>query len=337
MTRCLPFLFLLSIFNWGISLEHYFEKMPKVELHLHLGGSYPIDYLYSIAEPQQKEALAKELERIAKRVPYHECFGIFSLIARIVDSEEKVERGVESLCRALEEDGVVYAEIRTGLKDFGAGQEAYLQAVIRGMQKGTLPVRLLLSLQRSSSAEYAAKTVDLALKYRDQGVAGIDLSGDSTIGEAQAILPEMIRAKNAGLSLALHMGESPKERGQRELLEALRPDRIGHGVYLEPGALAWIVENKTPIEVCLTSSLLVKMVDRIDVHPGLALGLQGHPIAICTDDPTIFQTSLSQEWNSLHSTALFPIEKLNDLSKNCLDHAFLTRKEKIALARIFIR
>lgn len=310
------------------------QKMPKAELHLHLGGAYPIDYLLSIAEPQQKEALQRELERISKSVPYHECFSIFGIVSSIVNTEEKIERGVEALCHSLERDGVLYAEIRTSIKDLGNGFEEYLKAVLRGIQRGqseNLHVRLLLSLQRSSSLAYTQATVALALKYRNQGVVGLDISGDSTIGKIQPILPEILKAKNEGLFLTLHVGESPLESGQIELLQAISPHRVGHGVHLAPDARNWIIEKRIPLEVCLTSSVLVRMVDQAASHPGLGYFLQKHPIALCTDDPLIFQTSLSQEYATFLATTPLSSEELKLLTQSSIQHAFISDQEKQGL------
>jgi adenosine deaminase len=308
-----------------------FRNIPKAELHLHLGGSYPLEYLISIATSDQQRELHSRLDALSNRVDYHESFKVFDTIGQIVNTENKVERGAEALCQWLEQDNVVYAEIRTGLRDLGHGHEEYLKAVLRGLEKGAsdhLKVRLLLSLRRSSSLELAKNTIDLALKYRSHGIVGIDVSGDSTIGEIEVIMPEIRRAREQGLFLTLHIGESPKEKKQRELLETLQPHRIGHGVFLESDALQWILDNRIPMEVCLTSSVLVQMTKEYALHPGLNYYSQGHPIAICTDDPLIFRIDLSTEFARLFQTPGMSFEKIDQLARASLDQAFLTDKEK---------
>jgi adenosine deaminase len=159
---------------------------------------------------------------------YQSIFQVFSIVSHIVNTDSKVEEGTYALCQSLKADGVVYAEIRTGLKDLGNGVESYLQSVLRDMKRAQtdqFKSTLLLSLQRSSSLLFTKQTIDLALQYQDKGIVGIDISGDSTLGNIETSLPEILRAKEAGLSLTVHMGESPLEKDQKHILEILHPHR----------------------------------------------------------------------------------------------------------------
>ncbi len=302
----------------------YFQALPKAELHLHLGGSYPKSYLFSIATDEEQKELENKLEAIAKGIDYHEAFRVFQLINQIVNTEGKVRKGTEALALALQEDGVSYAEIRTGLKDLGHGPEAYLQAVLEGIQaknSASFQAHVVLSLQRNSSLQNAKTTVDLALKYQDRGVIGMDISGDSTLGNIDPILPELLRAKQAGLSFVIHIGESPKENDQLQLLQVLEPKRIGHGVHLSSEAKEWILEHRLPVEVCLTSSVLVQMIERYEQHPGFAFFHLGHPIVFCTDDPLLFSTTLSKEFLHAHQSASLSLEEIARVSHEAFGYA----------------
>lgn len=265
---------------------------------MHLGGSFPIEFLFTIATEAQQEQIKEALDLIALRIDYNSAFHIFGLIAQIVNSEEKLQNGVHHLCLSLKKDNVQYVEIRTGLKNLGNGLEEYLKAVLRGIEahaSDQFKAKVVLSLQRSSSLEMAKETIDLALKYRNRGVIGLDISGNSTLGNIEKIMPELIRAKEEGIPFIVHMGETPNETDQLHLLTQLEPRRIGHGVYLSNEAKEWILSHQTPIEVCLTSSVLGKMIGDYPQHPGFDFFRLGHPIVFCTDDPLLFSTTMSQE------------------------------------------
>lgn len=285
------------------ALSFQMKKIKKSELHLHLGGAWPLAYLKEVSDRQEFTDLCQMLHQIQfAQIDYHDAFRVFGLISKIMNSNERIEQGVTALCKEQAQDNIVYAEFRTGLKDLGSGLEDYLKAVLKGIKQGTagtsLKVGLILSLQRNMSETIAEKTIDLALKYRSEGVIGIDLSGDSTNGDGKQIFSALIRAKNNHLPVTLHIGESKEETAAQQMLELLtiQPERVGHAVHLCQEGFEWIKNKKIPIELCLTSALKTGMIDDPQEHPALKLLVEGYPVAICTDDPLIFNSTLSQEY-----------------------------------------
>lgn len=323
----LAFLIMVPILiaNKGISEETMqFQNIPKAELHLHLGGAYPKEYLSSISTTDQQKKLESVINAVANGVNYNAVFSFFHIISQIVNTEEKVQKGVEELCLSLQHDGVRYVEIRTGLKDLGLGYEEYLKAVLAGIRAHSseqFKAKLVLSLQRNSTSKAAELTVNLAKKYQTDGVIGIDISGDSTIGQIEQIMPQLLSAKEAGLFFLVHLGEHPAEANQVYLLEKLEPKRVGHAVHLSDEAKNWIVSNKTPIEVCLSSSVLVQMVEHFNEHPGIELFRQGHPIVLCTDDPLLFSTTASKELQIAHQFCGLSKEEIEQIAHNSFQYA----------------
>lgn len=327
------------------------KKLPKAELHLHLTGSYPLSYLRMIASNanlnEEYENFVSGLKILANgNVPYHDAFKYFLPVEKLINTYEKVENGVIALGKELIEDGVIYAEIRTGLKDFGKGHEEYLKAVLRGINRcpKNIKLKLILSLRRNSGSSLAKKTVDLAIRYKDQGVVGIDVSGDSTLGQIVDIIPDIKRAKKASLYLTLHIGESPKEIDSIEkqleqavILQQLKPDRIGHGVFLSHQSVKWLLNHPSiPIEICPTSSIIAGMIHHIYEHPGIGYYLKHkHPIIIGTDDPLLFQTTLTAEYHKLLNLNGINIEQIKHIILRSFDFAFLPQQEKLNLINKF--
>lgn len=324
----------------------FIRSLPKAELHIHLTGAYPLSYLKKIARDpisqNEYNNLVVGLAKIAQGVDYHKVFEYFFHAEKIVNTYDKVENGVVALGEELANDGIVYAEIRTGLKDLGNGYEEYLLAVLRGIARcqKKIKLRLLLSLRRNTLPSLAKLTIDLAIRYKDQGVVGIDVSGDSTLGKVSDIASEIYRAKEESLYLSLHIGESlkeidspEKEKEQACALAELEPDRIGHGVFLSPQSIEWLLKRPNiPIEVCLSSSLLTGMIGHNSQHPGITYYLKHkHPIVACTDDPLLFQSSMSEELQNLISLENINQEHILQIVGYSFDLSFLPPKEKLEL------
>lgn len=303
------------------------KKIDKTELHLHLGGAWPIDYLQSIAQPAVFIELCNQLDLIEKGIDYKKSFYAFDIIGKIIDSDDKVEQGVVALCNDLSADGVVYVEIRTGLKDLGSGFEGYLCAILRGIERGcyktNLKANVLLSLRRDTSSQVAYQTVSLVQKYRNQGVVGIDISGISVQGNGGAIMGALDLAKKNNIPIALHIGESSEETVEQQIkeLKSIQPQRIGHGVFLCPEALEWIQVHKIPVELCLTSAVRL-LISRHEEHPALKLFNVKHPVVICTDDPLIFRTSLSRECALMAYIENLTLDDIKKLQKDAQRYRF---------------
>ena len=288
------------------------------ELHIHIGGSIPLEYLKTIANDNDYNDLVDILAKVkSKEVDYHRAFDAFLFVNKIMNTDDKIENGTKALCIELVNDNVKYVELRTGLKALDGTLETYLLAVLEGIKKGTenndLTAKLILSLRRDTTKDIAEKTIDLAIKYKDHGIVGIDISGDSIIGNGEDIFESIIRAKNFGFPITLHIGETPKETLQQQLkeLEIIVPRRIGHGVHLHDEAKKIILENRICIEMCLSSALYADMVKDIKDHPALELLLNNYPVAICTDDPLIFGTSLSKEFEICSSVTDLSLDEIH--------------------------
>jgi adenosine deaminase len=311
------------------ALTKQIQKIDKVELHLHLGGSWPLSYLETIADPDDLLALTNLLSDIRQGMNYHEIFKVFGIVGKIVNTDKKVEEGVVALCENLAKDQITYVEIRTGLKDLESGLEGYLKSVLRGIQTAgqsmNIQVGFILSVRRNTPIDIVKETVELALKYRDQGIVGLDLSGDSTIGEGFSVQNELILAKEYGFPITLHIGESPKESKEQQLyeLEKLSPERLGHGVHLCDEAIHWLkTHGEIPLEMCLSSAVMAGMISEHHLHPGLQLLMDGHPVVICTDDPLIFQISLSEECARTAQLTGKSVRDIVELQQQAKLHAF---------------
>lgn len=125
-----------------------------------------------------------------------------------------------------------------------------------------MKTNLILSIDRRNDLPTALSVVDLALKYRPQGVVGIDLCGDPASGDVSIFQPAFQAAKSQGLKITIHFAEAPQSSTLQELLQLLdyKPDRIGHVINVPDDVKEEIARRKLGLEFCLSCNVHAKMI-----------------------------------------------------------------------------
>ena len=151
--------------------------------------------------------------------------------------------------------------------------------------------------------------VEKAIRYAPRGVVGIDIAGPRPGGERYdyaALAGHVAAAREAGLGVTIHVGEEGGSFGLAEVaevVESLRPDRIGHGILAarDPALMARLREAGIVLEVCPTSNLLTKALAGEDEVRSTFRAFVDHgvPFTIATDGPEMMRTHLRDEFELL--------------------------------------
>ena len=174
-----------------------------------------------------------------------------------------------SVLQDFQEDGVVYLELRTTPRAMPAAnisKDDYLQTIldcIKGSnEKSSMKTNLILSIDRRNDFPTALSVIDLAIKYRAQGVVGVDLCGDPAVGDVSLFRQAFAAAQKAGLKITIHFAEAPHSSTHEELwtLLSYNPDRIGHVINVPDDVKAEIVKRKLGLELCLSCNVHAKMI-----------------------------------------------------------------------------
>src|SRR6266436_693586 len=225
------------------------------ELHTHLGGSVSSDILWTLAHEQGIALPVKDFWEFDRLVTVSDPRGVPNLDALdqiyhwtelIQSSPIAVERSVHAaIGGAYRSQGITTLELRFNPMKRNRGGERDLDhiilAAIRGLDRASLEypqVRagLILMMDRTFTAEQNSIIVEKAIDWAPRGVVGVDIAGPRPGGrryEYRQILPMVEEARAAGLGVPLHVGEEGGDLGREELaevVEVLRPDRIGHGI-----------------------------------------------------------------------------------------------------------
>jgi aminodeoxyfutalosine deaminase len=170
----------------------------------------------------------------------------------------------------------------------------------------------------------------MAAKYRDRKVIAIGIGGDEVKGPPELFREQYAYAADHGLRLTVHAGENA---GPESIWGALNlgAERIGHGLTAiqDQELIEELVQRQIPVEICLTSNLKTGCCGKISDHPVRRYFDQGLMLTLNTDDPAMFQTSLTREYELAQTEFGFTDEHLRELARNSFEASFLPAEKKV--------
>ena len=299
-----------------------YRAWPKAELHLHLEGS---------VEPETMQELDPGLSVEAVRAMYrfHGFQGFIQAYKSVVErlrTPQDYARITRALLRRLAAETVQYAEITLSAGVvLWKGQEfaPVYTAVRQAAAEFSIEVHWILDAVRHFGVEHAMRIAELAAERVNDGVVAFGIGGDEERGPA-AWFGEVYRfAKGGGLGLTAHAGETVGPESVWAALE-IGAERIGHGIRAveDPALLRHLRDRRIPRAVCIASTVATGAVASLAAHPVRRLYDAGVPITLNTDDPAIFATTLSGEYELAARQFGFSEAELRGIAQNAFRYGF---------------
>jgi adenosine deaminase len=325
------------------------------ELHTHLGGSVASDIMWSLAHEQGIALPVKDYWEFDRLVTVSDPRGVDGLDALneiyhwtelIQSSPIAVEESVHSaIGGAYRSQGITTLELRFNPMKRNRGGERDLDhiilAAIRGLDRAGLEypqVRagLILMMDRTFTHEQNAVIVEKAIRWAPRGVVGIDIAGPRPDGARypyRELSPHVEEARAAGLGVTIHVGEEGDEHGIAEIgevVEALRPERIGHGILAaqDPELMASLRDLGIVLEICPTSNLLTgAMADEDEVRVVFRTFAENEvPFTVATDGPEMMRTHLRDELELLLRIGAVDEDELRAANARGHEASFVQRR-----------
>jgi len=164
-------------------------------------------------------------------------------------------------------------------------------------------------------------TVHRAAALRSDGVIGVELSGNPLVGDAATLMPALELARSYGLACTLHCAEVFRP-AETSLMLSFRPERLGHMCFLDDATREQLLESAIGVEVCPTSNVVTESTPGYGEHHIGWLMAHSHPLAICTDDTGIFDTTLSREYALVAEHHSLSLSECLGLATAAIDLAF---------------
>ncbi|GAB2885853.1 adenosine deaminase [Nocardioides pacificus] len=333
------------------------HRAPKVLLHDHLDGGLRPSTIIELAAEIGHELPAPDADSLGRwfvesadsgSLPrYLETFDHTVAVMQTADALTRVAReSVEDLAA----DGVVYAEIRYAPEQHvtgGLSLDEVVGAVQRGFDEATaadsrIVVRQLLTAMRHQAR--SREIAELAVAWRDRGVAGFDIAGAEAGYPPTRHLDAFEYLQRENSHFTIHAGEAFGLPSIWEAIQWCGADRLGHGVRIidditvhddgtvELGKLAAYVRDKRiPLEMCPASNVQTGAAASIAEHPIGLLSELRFRVTVNTDNRLMSGTSMTAEMWSLVEAFGYTLHDLRWFTINAMKSAFLPFDERLAI------
>jgi adenosine deaminase len=340
---------------------------PKVLLHDHLDGGLRPATVVQLAEevgyaglPATDPAeLARWFVAETPRRDLVRYLAGFAHTVAVMQTPGGLHRVARECVEDLAADGVVYAEVRFAPElhtDGGLPLDAVVEAVIDGFAAGErdvaatghrIVVRTLLTAMRTAAR--SLEIAELAVRFRDRGVAGFDVAGAEDGYPPTRHLEAFQLVQRANFHATLHAGEAFGLPSIWEALQWCNAERLGHGVRLTDdiadgpggavlGTLAsYVRDRRIPLEVCPTSNVHTGVVASLADHPIELLRRLRFRVTVNTDNRLMSGVTLSSELARGAETFGWGWEDIQWLTLNAMKSAFWPFDERLGLIEDVIK
>ena len=321
------------------------------ELHTHLGGSVASDILWSLAHEQGISLPVKDYWDFVDLVTVDprgveglpELDQIYKWTELIQSSPLAVEVSVHAaIGGAYRSQGITTLELRFNPMKRNRGGERDLDhiilAAIRGLDLASLEypqvtAGLILMMDRTFTQRQNEIIIEKAIRWSSRGIVGVDIAGPRPNGERydyRQVQPMVEEARAHGLGVTIHVGEEGGDMGREEIaevLDVLRPDRIGHGILAAGDAelMRELRDAEVVLEICPTSNLLTKALpDEQAVRDVFRTFVEhGVRFSIATDGPEMMHTHLRDELDLLLRIGALTQDELDEANARGHEASFV--------------
>jgi len=329
-----------------------YNDLPKTEIHIHLEGSIRTGTIIDVAREHNLKLPAYEVAELDKHVKVLDqmqdlraVLEAFAIFQNSIVSPEVVERIAWELFEDSAKQNIRLFEVRFSPDwafhghdlDWDACLEGLLRAKERAERAFDMAIGYIAITSRSMGAESCVKTVDWAIRHKDH-ILGIDLADAEDEHPIHEFVKPVMKAKEAGLKVTVHSGENTPASMVVDTIQAVGPDRIGHGIHIieDMAAVELVKERGITLEVNPWSNYLTNSVRTIEEHPLKKLFDLDVRVTINSDDPEVLDTNLNNEYRIAHEILGMSLEEIVRCNRFAAQASFLpaTQKDSI-LAKYF--
>ena len=314
------------------------RAMPKVELHIHIEGAVSPETYYALAEKNNTKLPCnnlKEWKDFFKFENFAHFIDVYMLAVSTIKEPEDFSFIIENFYKYQKSQNIIYSEayLSASLIVGKFDNTEILDAIEKGMKEGERKYNVKVNIKPDIARnipETKDKVLDLVIQGHSRGLfIGLGLGGLEEGFPASMFEETYNKATSTGMKVVAHAGEGVGPESIWQSIRLLKAQRIGHGIRSvdDPELLEYLKKTQLPIEVSPTSNYRLGLVADTDKHPIRKMVDSGVLCTLNSDDPAMFSTSLSDEYELLYKQG-FSKKELYQLNINAINSAFISDEEK---------
>ena len=315
--------------------------LPKAELHVHHVGSASPRIVSELAR-RHPGTVPSDLDELRDFYTFRD-FGhfieVYLAVVNLVREPEDVRLLTYEIAAEMAGQSIRYAELTcTPYTNVRAGVpiEAFVEAVEDAREAALRDHNVRLQWIWDVPGEFGVDAAAATVSYLDRApssLVGFGLGGPEIGVPRPQFQPYFDQARALGLHSVPHAGETTGPETVWDALRLLGAERIGHGTTStqDPVLLDHLVAEGVPLEVCPTSNIATRAVERLDEHPIKEMYAAGAVVTVNSDDPPMFGTTLNREYEIAASLLGLDENGIAELARNGVRASFMSSSEKAAL------
>jgi adenosine deaminase len=335
------------------AIQYYLAAVPKAELHVHLEGSIRPETLLELAKRNKVNLPATNLPELRQWFAYCDFAHfaeIYSQICHCLQTAEDYELIAYEFGDEMHRQNTRYAEVTFSASvhhgALGLDHDVYFAGLNRGRERARkdfgVEICWVFDIVRDIKEEarryaWADFTTRVAIEGMRDGVVALGLGGNEEGYPPEQFAPWFEKALAAGLHSTPHAGEVVGPVSVWGAVRTLGAERIGHGVRSieDPLLVNHLVQEQIPLEVCLGSNVCLGIYPSFAAHPFLQLYKAGVPLSVNSDDPPLFNVTLNEDIERLHSAFHLELNEIDEIILNGVRHSFLSVERKLSMEAEF--
>jgi adenosine deaminase len=322
------------------------DEIPKVELHVHLEGAVPLPALFELIEKYGGDPSVPDAAALGERFrfrSFRQFIDAWEWKNSYLREYEDFSFIAERTARAMAGQNILYAEMFFSPSIFarrGLAVQDLTRAVRAGLSRVPgIDIALVADLVRDYGPASERATLAALGEVRELGVIGVGVGGSEDGFPPAPFAGVFEDARRLGFRTTAHAGEAAGPSGIRSAVRDLKVERIGHGTRAgeDPKLADELVRRRIPLEMCPGSNVRTGVVRRLAEHPVRGYFEAGMVVTVNSDDPSMFETSLAEEYRGLERECGFSREEIRGLVLAAVASSWLSEERKASLAAAVLR